>query len=146
YGDADPAFTFQTTSLIGSDTLTGVSCGVSGAHTNAGSYPITCSGNTNTNYNASYVAGTLTVNARAATVTADNKSKTYGDPDPSFTFQTSGLVGSDSLTGVSCTVSGAHVNVGSYPISCSGNTNTNYNVTYNSGTLTINARPATVTA
>src|SRR5439155_14918532 len=111
-----------------------------------GTVPHTCRDITNINYNVSYDADTLTVNAKAATVTADNKTTTYGDADPAFTFQTSGLIGSDTLTGVTCGVSGAHTNAGSYPITCSGNTNNNYNVTYVAGALTVSAKAATVTA
>src|SRR5207249_1154524 len=94
----------------------------------------------------SYVAGTLTVNAKAATVTADAKSKTYGSADPAFSFQVSGLENGDSLTGVSCAVSGAHSAAGTYSISCSGNTNGNYAASYVAGTLTVDAKAATVTA
>src|SRR5207244_3439488 len=83
---------------------------------------------------------------KAATVTADNHTKTYGAGDPGFTFQVSGLETGDGLTGVSCAVSGAHSNAGSYSISCSGNTNANYAPTYAAGTLTVTAKAATVTA
>jgi hypothetical protein len=38
-----------------------------------------------------YVEGTLTVGKALLTVTADNKSKTYGEADPAFTFQYSGI-------------------------------------------------------
>ena len=146
YGDADPAFTFLVSGLVGSDSLTGVSCVVTGAHGNAGPYPITCSGNTNGNYAATYVAGTLTVDAKAASVTAHDKSKLYGQPDPGYTFDTSGVLSGDALSDVTCGVAAAHANVGSYPITCSGNTNGNYAVTYVAGTLTVNPKSATVTA
>src|SRR5207247_1313661 len=146
YGGADPAFTFQVTGLAASDSLSGVSCGVSGAHSNAGSYSIVCAGNTNGNYTASYVAGTLTVKAKAAGVTAENQAKTYGGADPAFTFQVTGLEASDSLSGVSCGVSGAHNNAGTYSIVCAGNTNSNYTASYTPGTLTVNAKAAVVTA
>jgi hypothetical protein len=313
YGSADPAFTFQVSGLVGVDSLSGVSCDVGVPHTDAGSYPISCTGNTNSNYAASYVNGTLTVakgsqttvtvtapssasygqtgltatatggsgsgaysfsagastacsvdastgaltitagsgscaitatraadinyavsspsapanitvasaavtvtftaddktydgttaatvsncviasgrigtddltcsvsagtfaspdasasaqtvsatatlggaaaanytvvnpvtatatiNAKAAVVTADDQTMTSGSDDPAFTFQVSGLVGGDSLTGVSCDVAGVHTAAGTYPISCTGNTNTNYAVdSYVDGTLTV---------
>src|SRR5439155_5240093 len=146
YGGADPAFTFQVTGLEASDSLSGVSCGVSGAHSNAGTYSIVCAGNTNGNYTASYVAGTLTVHAKAAVVTADNQAKTNGGGDPAFTFQVTGLEASDSLSGVSCGVSRAHSNAGTYSIVCAGNTNSNYTASYVNGTLTVNAKAAMVTA
>ncbi|MFT3743463.1 MAG: MBG domain-containing protein [Pyrinomonadaceae bacterium] len=150
YGDADPGFTYTVATLVSPDTsLAGVSCNVVPAHVNVGTYPITCSGNTNTNYNVTaYNAGTLTIDPKDVTVTAEDKSKTYGDADPAFTYTVATLVSPDtSLAGVSCGVSVTHVNVGTYPITCSGNTNTNYNVTaYNAGTLTIDPKDVTVTA
>jgi hypothetical protein len=70
---------------------------VSGAHANAGSYDITCSGNTNTNYTVSYVKGTLTVNKALLTVTADDKTKIQGAPNPTFTASYSGFVNGENL-------------------------------------------------
>ena len=54
------------------------------------------------NYALTFVGANLSDRrAQAITVTADAKSKTYGDADPALTYQiTSGsLVASDSLTG-----------------------------------------------
>ena len=45
-----------------------------------------------------FVAANLTISARPVTVTADAKSKTYGDNDPALTY-TGALHGSDSFTG-----------------------------------------------
>jgi hypothetical protein len=146
FGSGDPSFTFDVAGLESGDSLAGVSCDVNGGHANAGTYPIVCSGNTNENYAASYVAGTLTVNPKPVTVTADDKSKTYGSGDPSFGFQVEGLEPGDNLAGVSCDVTGAHANAGTYPITCSGNTNGNYAASYVAGTLTVNPKPVTVTA
>jgi hypothetical protein len=73
------------------------------APVNAGTYPITVSGLSNRNYDIDYVAGTLTIDQRPLTVTADAKSKYFGDPDPSpFTYRiTNGtLVSGDAISGV----------------------------------------------
>jgi hypothetical protein len=106
---------------------------------NAGTCTIRASQVGNSNYNpAPDVDQSFTVQAIAITVTADAKSKLYGASDPAFTFTSPGLFLAESLTGVTCDVSGAHVNVGTYPITCSGNTNTNYSSTYIDGILTIN--------
>jgi hypothetical protein len=58
------------TGLVGSDTLTTpATCGVSGAHANVGTYPITCSGaSAGANYTVAYVPGTLTVTAGTPTI------------------------------------------------------------------------------
>ena len=69
-------------------------------------YTITPSGATGTgltNYTISYVNGSFTVNTAALTITATNRSKTYGTTytpdttDPSLDFTVSGLVNSDTV-------------------------------------------------
>src|ERR1044071_1409501 len=52
---------------------------------NVGDYPITVTLGSNPNYTVTPTDGTLHIDPKAATVTADNKSKTYGDDNPSFT-------------------------------------------------------------
>ncbi len=150
YGAADPAFTFSYDGFVLGDTGAAIdtapTCTVSVAHANAGSYPIVCSGGVDNNYSFSYVNGTLTVDPKAVTVTADDKTKTYGSADPAFTFSVTGLESGDSLAGVTCGVAAAHDNAGSYPIACSGNTNGNYSATYAPGTLTVDPKAVTVTA
>src|SRR5207249_3167212 len=92
YGDADPALTYQITA--GSLSRA--------AGENVGTYAI--AQNTlalSTNYALTYAGADLTITKRAVTVTADAKSKTYGDADPGLTYQiTSGsLAFSDAFTG-----------------------------------------------
>ena len=50
------------------------------------------------NYTLTFVGANLTISARPVTVTADAKSKTYGDADPALTY-TGALHGTDSFTG-----------------------------------------------
>ncbi|TRZ49811.1 hypothetical protein D4S03_07725, partial [bacterium] len=105
YGNSDPSFTFAYSGFAGSDTASVIdtppTCSVVGVHTNFGSYSISCSGGIDNNYDFNYVSGTLTVNKRPITVTADPKSKNYEDVDPTLTYSiTSGsLVGEDSFNG-----------------------------------------------
>lgn len=84
------------------------------------------------------------------TVTADDLSKVYGAADPTFTFAYSGFVGGDGESNIdtppTCNVTGAHVNVDSYPITCSGAVDNNYTFNYVDGDLTITPKPITVTA
>ena len=96
------------------------------------------------NYTLTYEAGTLTIDPAALTVTADDKSKTYGLDDPALTFTQIGLVGEDLITGALARVAGE--NVGSYAIE-QGNLNAgaNYSITFNPGTLTIDPASLTVT-
>ncbi|WP_204324533.1 MBG domain-containing protein, partial [Stenotrophomonas maltophilia] len=72
----------------------------------------------NANYAITYAGADLTVTPRAITVTADAKSRVYGDANPALTWQvTSGsLVNGDNLTGNLATSATTASNVGSYAI------------------------------
>ncbi len=92
--------------------------------------------------------GTLTVNPRAITVSADNQSRTYGDANPTLTYGiTAGsLINGDSLSGSLTTVATTTSDVGSYDINQGSLGNSNYAITYQSGKLTINKAPLTIAA
>jgi protocatechuate 3,4-dioxygenase beta subunit len=151
YGDGDPTFPWTITSgaLEPGDSLSGITCGVTGAHDGVGSYDITCSGNTNTDYVVSYKKGTLAVTRRPLTVTAADKTKVYGSVDPALTHSiTAGsLVGGDSLSGSLTRAAGESVAGGPYAIT-QGTVaaSANYDLTFVAGQLTITRRPLTVTA
>ena len=91
-------------------------------------------------------SGTVTreykITPASVTVTADNKSKTYGSADPELTASVEGTIGTDT---VSYTVTRAEgENAGTYTITASGAaTQGNYTVTYVPGTLTITAQSIT---
>ena len=152
YGDPNPAFTFTYAGLVNGDVTiaTPPTCNTSTPlNTGVGSYQtITCTGAASPNYTIAYGPnGTLTITARAITVTADAKSKVYGDADPALTYQiTSGtLVSGDSFSGSLTRAAGA--NVGTYAILQGTLTaGTNYNLTYVGADLTITPKPITVTA
>ncbi|MFK5891571.1 MAG: MBG domain-containing protein, partial [Flavobacteriaceae bacterium] len=95
-------------------------------------------------YSITYVSADLTITAKVLTLTADAKSKVYGDADPSLTYQitTGTLVGADALSGTLTRVAGE--NVGTYAIS-STLANTNYSIIYVGADITISAKPITVT-
>jgi fibronectin-binding autotransporter adhesin len=139
---ADPTITI---SASGSSTS-------SSGNIEAGSYTLTASLSGGT-IRSGYVAatsntGTLTINQKAITVTADDKSKTYGDANPTLTYSlTSGsLVSGDSLTGSITTTATAASNVGNYSITQGTLDNSNYAITYVNGTLAITPATLTVTA
>ena len=77
------------------------------------------------------------------TVTANNHTISAGSPDPTFTFSYTGLAGSDTTTDIdtppACNVTVPHAGAGIYPIDCLGGVDNNYNFSYVSGTLTVNA-------
>ena len=64
-----------------------------------------------TNYALTYVGADLTITARPITVTADAKTKVYGDADPTLTYQVTSvsLVTGDSFSGALTRVAGEAV-------------------------------------
>jgi hypothetical protein len=145
---------------VNSDSVSSVTLTSSGAAataTVAGSpYSIVASAASGTglgNYSITYHDGALTVNAKALTVAANNRSKTYGDAVTfaGTEFTTAGLVNSDTVTSVTLTSAGAPATatVGGYsivPSAAVGSGVGNYTITYQNGTLTVNAKNLTVTA
>ena len=91
YGASDPAFSFGISGLTNGDTTAVVTspptCTVIGGHTAAGSYTIGCSGGSaGGNYTIAYQVGTLTVGKAPLSITAVDRSVTFGDADPVFSF------------------------------------------------------------
>jgi hypothetical protein len=148
YGDPDPAFTYKITSgsLAFSDAFSGALAG--SGNQNVGPHPIVQGTLAlNSNYVLTYVGDNLTITPRPITVTADGKTKVYGDNDPAFTAQvtTGNLVFSDQLSGALSRAAGE--NVGSYAITQGALTaGSNYDLNFVSGSLTITTRPVTITA
>ena len=81
------------------------------------------------------------------TITANDQSKVFGADDPIFTFTYTGLVNSDTKTTTepTCSASDPHTDAGTYPITCSGAVDTNYNIGYVSGTLTVGKSDQAIT-
>ena len=110
-----------------------------------GTYDIIVTGASATNYDISYVKGTLTITkADEIVVTAKSYSRHYGEANPTFEYTSSSaaLSGTPSIT---CAATVASP-VGNYDIVASKGTVTNYNVTYVNGTLTITKAPLTIKA
>jgi outer membrane protein OmpA-like peptidoglycan-associated protein len=152
YGDNDPVLTFTTVNgaLVGNDTLTGSLTRAAG--NTVGEYTInqgTVTNTNNTNYDITYTSAKLTINAKPITVTAEPKNKIYGQNDPALTFTTAvgALENNDTLAGALARDPGN--TVGEYTINqgtVTNTNNTNYDITYTTAKLTINAKPITVTA
>ena len=110
-----------------------------------GKYDVTVGGAEAKNYEISYVQGKLTVNAaESVTVTADNKTITYGDAIPQLTYKVSGAT-LNGMPEITCEAT-SESPVGTYPIIIKRGSVTNYNDTYVSGTLTIVKAPLTISA
>ena len=82
-----------------------------------------------------YGTTTYIINQRPLTITAEAKSKTYGDADPELTYTPNGLVGTDAVTGVLTRDEGE--DVGTYTINNALEAGNNYDVTYVPANLTI---------
>jgi len=153
---------FATAGLFNGDTVTSVtltSLGAATTATVAGSpYSIVPSAAVGTglgNYTVAYANGELTVNPAALTVTANNKSKTYGQTVTfaGTEFTSAGLLNGDSATSVTLTSGGAAATAGvsgsPYAIVPSAAVGTglgNYTISYSSGALTVNPASLTITA
>ncbi|MBO7598128.1 MAG: InlB B-repeat-containing protein [Bacteroidales bacterium] len=88
------------------------------------------------------------VNKASVTIQVDNASKTYGDPDPEFSYSVNGLKGSDNIKTIKLARVVAVDAVGSTGIlvdSYSVDNEANYNISIKRGSLTINPKPITVT-
>jgi hypothetical protein len=147
YGDPNPALTVTVTGTVNGDVLDYTLATTALQFSNVGDYVITVTLGSNPNYNVTSTNGTLHTSQKNATVTADNKAKTYGDLNPALTATVVGQVtGGDAVNyGLSTTVVQCS-NVGPYPISVTLGSNPNYNVAPTNGTLTINKKHLTVTA
>jgi hypothetical protein len=160
YGDAVTfaGTEFTATGLVNADTATSVTLTSTGAGAAAavGTYPIVPSAAVGTglaNYTITYVNGTLTVDPKALTITADNRAKTYGDvvTFAGTEFTATGLIGTDNVTSVTLASTGtaATAAAGTHAIVASEAAGTgldNYAITYLDGTLTVNTRALTITA
>src|SRR5207244_10571265 len=100
----------------------------------------------NPNYNVSKTDGNLHINAKDASVTADNKGKTYGDDNTALTATVTGTVNGDTLNYSLATTAMKFSGVGDYAITVTLGSTPNYHVTKADGNLHINAKDASVTA
>jgi hypothetical protein len=109
----------------------------------AGTYIISVSGLTSDNYDISYSDGLLTITQAHLTVTADPKSMVYdGTPFTGFTASYAGFAPGEDASDLGGTlIFGGNaidaVNAGTYTITVSGLSSSNYHISFVSGTLTI---------
>ncbi len=152
YGGTMPALTAKFDGLVNGDqpgAVTGLSLATAPAGSAVGTYPITATGATDGNYTITLVNGTLHITPAPLTITADDKSMTYGGSLPALTATFNGLVNGDqpsAVTGLSLSTVAASSHVGNYAITASGATDGNYTIALNNGTLHITAAPLTITA
>jgi FtsP/CotA-like multicopper oxidase with cupredoxin domain len=146
YGGAVPAITpgyngFVAGDNAGTALTTQPTCSTTATSTSpVASYPSTCSGAVAPNYTISYVAGTVTITPKAASVTPNAATKVVGAPDPVLTGTLSGFLAADGVTATYTRTPGE--TVGTYTISATlapTGVLSNYAITNNTATFTITA-------
>ena len=146
YGEADPALTYTfTPALVSGDSFTGALSRTAGE--NVGSFAINKNNLAlSSNYTLSYTSANLSITAKPVAVTADAKTKVYGEADPALTYSfTPALVSGDSFTGALSRTAGE--NVGSFAINKNNLAlSSNYTLSYTSANLSITEKPVAVTA
>jgi hypothetical protein len=151
YGGALPQLTANYSGLVNGDTtatITGLTLSTVPATSHAGTYAITLSGAVDSDYAISYVAGHLTIGQAVLTITADDKTMTYGGTLPPLTADYSGFVNGDTaagVTGLTLSTVPATSHAGTYSITASGAVDGDYAISYVSGNLTIGQAPLTIT-
>src|SRR5207302_8456950 len=150
YGDADPSpLTTGSGDFLAADNVTATYSRDPGETVTGGPYHITATlspAAVLTNYSITNAGASFTINTRPATVTANNKMKTYGDVNPTLTATVTNVVTGDTLNYTLATSATQCSSVGPYAITVTLGANPNYNVTPTNGTLTIIQKPLTVTA
>jgi hypothetical protein len=164
YGAGGLTFSSTITGFVNGQTL--LTSGISGVPSYStttvptspvGTYPITpgLGALTSVNYSFTFVPGTLTITKASLTVTAQNKSRDYGAPNPTLTvtyagfipgqiLANSGVTGSPALS----TAATATTAPGAYPIESAIGTlaSNNYEFAFAPGTLSIVKASLTVRA
>lgn len=155
YFEENPSFDFTLTGLRNNDSKSCVtilprySCSATKL-SNVGIYPINVSEASATNYNFEYGEGSLTINPRQLSAGVGNYSRVFGKDNPSFEIEYTGFVNNENASILSqpsvATCSATKLSdVGSYPITISGGSATNYIITnYNNGLLTIEKADQTI--
>jgi hypothetical protein len=111
---------------------------------NAGGHPVIASFAGDSSYGPSNGSGTLTISKASLTITADNKVRLPGNPNPALTFTPAGFVNGDTASVLSgapslTTTATQSSPAGSYPITITQNTlaAANYSFSFVNGTLSV---------
>ena len=152
YGTTDPTLTYSITGFVNGDDESDLDTGVSisrAAGEAVGTYTITPSAATDSNYAISFVTADFSITAAPLTVTASDQTKVYGATDPTLTYSITGFQGTDTEadldTGVSISRAAGET-VGTYTITPSGASDSNYAISFVTADFSITAAPLTVTA
>jgi gliding motility-associated-like protein len=147
YGEANPPLTISYNGFKYSDNIDSLITQPSASITatslsNAGTYPISLNPGFDNNYEINDIEGVLSIEKAVLQVTADNKTRTYGKPNPELTVSYSGFVNGDSIENIDTkpaafTSADLASDAGEYSITAEGGSDNNYTFEYNNGTLDI---------
>ncbi|MCX6885170.1 MAG: MBG domain-containing protein, partial [Verrucomicrobia bacterium] len=146
YGAANPTLDAVVTGTANGDVLAYSLATTATVTSGVATYPITVTLGSNPNYSVAPSNSLLSVTAKAATVVANSKSKTYGDVNPALDAVVTGTVNGDTLAYTLATTATATSGIGSYPISVTLGSNPNYSVTPTDSSLTVATKSASVVA
>jgi filamentous hemagglutinin family protein len=147
YGDPNPQLTLAydgfklndaPTSLATPPTATTEAFSTSAV----GEYPIIVSGGASINYTFAYNSGTLEITPAPLLISADDQSRLVGTPNPPLTLQYAGFKLNDGPSVLDtppqvATTAAQESPVGSYPITVSGASDLNYQITRQDGVLKV---------
>ena len=155
YGDVNPTLTLTYLGFKNGDTKTNITqptASTTATVTSAvGTYPINIAGGSAQNYSLTFFPGSLTVTKATLTAIADDKTRVYGQANPSNHITYSGFRNGDTealITQPTFTPSTADPasDAGTYPIQLAGGSAVNYDITLQNGTLTVTKAILTATA
>ncbi len=150
YGAANPQFAGTITGAVNGDSFTESFTTSANVRSSVANYSIvpSASGANLGNYTQMIQNGSLQITPAGLTVTADNATRTYGAPNPSFSGTVTGALNGDTFTRGFTTSATAASPVNNYEIvpSISGASASNYIPTIQNGTLSITPAKLTVTA
>lgn len=155
YGDVNPNFTFKLLNLRNNDIpdlITPFKFETASVLSDVGSYPIKCSEGSFKNYDiAEYHFGTLTITKAPLNLTASNVQRMYYEENPQFGYTLVGLRNNDDASCITtqptylCSAV-LSSDCGKYEIIPSNAQAKNYEISYQSGKLTITKAPLTLVA
>ncbi len=156
YGNIDPALTYVSVPAVGTVLANSRVIAFEGelsrdAGEDVGSYPINQNTVDNSNYVISYTGANLSIQTLPVTVSAQAKTKTYGDLDPTLTYSSEPAIGTVLDNGEVIAFNGglardAGEDVGNYAIIQNTLANSNYTISYTGAELIIEALPVDITA
>ncbi|HLX60884.1 MAG TPA: MBG domain-containing protein [Planctomycetota bacterium] len=153
YGAANPTLTGVITGIQNSDNISATYATSATALSVVGNYTIVPTladpGNKLGNYTVTSTNGMLAVKPAALVVTPLDVSRVYGLPNPALSGDVSGIQNGDNITADFSTTATAASNAGAYPINATlddpDSKLSNYAVTLNMGTLTVNKSTPAIT-